>query len=145
MISLFFIVSRGKQLLRIDVEEGKNLPSSILFTARAVYDHKMQAWSKFDTDSLGFADTPDMLKAEVDHTFFHILGLCWHITSDSRFTKTFRANCSHYCTINCNLHLVERAAWVVINYLKHGCFNGRWVDSNERIDDTDPAYNFFPL
>lgn len=143
MISLYFRINRGKYLIRMVVEEHKVIPAVIALNAFAIYDHDKEAWSKFAPD---FPDstTPDSL-CGIGHTFFHMSGLVWHIASDNRFTRTFRALCAQIIVVNARLQLIGRELAVLENYVRGGCYPGQFVPPEYVIDADHVAYNFYPL
>lgn len=159
MISFFFLTKKAvynRQLLRIDVETiFKNLkqpgqracPEALLFAAAAVYDHDENKWHKYNYESLPNPKTtesemqtilPDEVKVEVDHTFFNMLGLCWHIISDDRFHIEFRGACLKFCSFNASLKMGQSAECEALKqFFKCGC--------RGQLDETARAYTYFPL
>lgn len=143
MISLFFRINRGKSVIRMVIEECVTIPAAILFTASAVYDHKKQHWIKIVADSPEDVD-PETF-GEIAHTFFHPLGLAWHIVGDNRFTRNFRTMCARIAIVNAKIHLQDAPLHAIESYLKSGCYAGTFVDKEHVVQDHDSAYAFFPL
>ena len=147
MFAFFFWVSRGKELVRMDVDAIKHIPPALAFAATCIFDFQKNCWTKMDARMPSDAKHPDELVAVPHHTFFHGLGMCWYIMSDRRFTNAVRSNCAKTCEINAKMHLnVDSNAYYRLReHLRNGAYSGQMVDETKIIDEDDPAYNFFPL
>jgi hypothetical protein len=159
MISFFFFTKKAvykRQLLRIDVETSYHslkdaskrvCPEVLLFAAAGIYDHDEKRWPKFNYDALPNprlteSETqtilPDEVKVEVDHTFFNMMGLCWHIISDDRFHLDFRNCCSRFCEFNASLKMGQSAECEALKeFLKSRCHG--------QLHEESLAYTYFPL
>lgn len=145
MLAFFFLVSRGKELVRIDVEEHKYVPPHLLFLSKGAYDFDNGRWLK--SDDLETATHPNTIIETPSHTFFHTLGMCWYLVSDRRFTQQFRSLCAQFCCVSSAKHFPSDS-WdfhVLRQHLQNGAWAGEWIDAKQIINESDPVFNFWPL